>query len=94
MEKQQEFTIIQGTFKPDEAKKILTNIIGSKIQYHVMEGFGSRIRDGKDLSRAEARIQELTETQNRILACVESAEAAKWNLGIFGTVAIRFIDSK
>ncbi len=94
MEKKQNYTLIEGTFTPAEAGRVLFDLIRSKISYHSMENFSARERFGKDESHSEKRIKSLRQLQNSLKEVFEFAEKNGLNLKIDGLIEISFIESQ
>lgn len=88
----QKLTLINGTFKPDQAKEILSKIFADKIKYHEVKNFSSQIRHGKDNKVSVKRIPELKESIEKLSEIVEAAKKAKKKLVISSDVHIEMID--
>jgi len=92
MNEDYQFKIIQGTFTPPEALKIIMDMINSKILYHNVEMFSSNIRFGKPSEFSKIRLEELN-TISRILN-EKMAEAGRMGkrLKVDGVINISLID--
>lgn len=90
----QKLTLINGTFKPDQAKEILSKIFSDKIKYHEVKNFSSQIRLGKENKVSLKRIPELKESLEKLTEIVEVAKKAKKKLVICSDVHIGWIDDK
>ncbi|WP_029038803.1 hypothetical protein [Salinimicrobium xinjiangense] len=66
--------LIDGTFSPADARDILLNMIGSKIQFHNNRDFSSEIRIGSSDKSSRVRLAELRETREQIISFLENAE--------------------
>ena len=51
--------LINGTFTKSQAREILTNVIGTKIQFHQLKNFSSIERTGHPDVTAELRLPQL-----------------------------------
>lgn len=90
MENEQIFKLIDGVFTPEEAAKVLTTLINSKIDYHNLEDFSNHIRFNKDLAHSKKRVVELTEAKETIKNLLEAATANGLNLVLKSTIEISF----
>ncbi len=88
------FDLIDGTFKPDEAKSVLFNLIQDKINYHELERFSAQERFGIELPHSQKRISQLNESLLKIQALVEASEKANVALQISGTIEIAVVEKK
>jgi len=73
----QDYSIIDGTFMPGDASRILLGIINDKINYHNLEILSIRERFNGDVSHSIKRIDELTEIREelrRVLAIATDNE--------------------
>jgi hypothetical protein len=59
METNLNFNLIEGTFKPSDAKSILTTLVKDKIRFHELELFSAHERFGIELPHSKKRIKEL-----------------------------------
>jgi hypothetical protein len=91
MEEKKEFKIIDGSFTPEQARDILLTIINGKINHHVMEGFSSRIKDGKDMTHSEIRIREMQKIKESLLDIIDNAKQQKMNLQLLGILEVKAI---
>lgn len=82
--------LISGSFAPDEAKEILNDMLTSKINFHNIKSFRSLVRFNHPHLASEARIKELQETREQLLALVQQAEEDNLNLRIESTINISF----
>ena len=85
-----EFTLIEGIFLPNEAKFLLSSLISSKIQFHSLDGFSSKIRFNDDNSKSKARVEALTKTREDIFYLLELAEKNNLNIVLDSKIVIRF----
>lgn len=92
MEKQHTYKLIDGEFKPSDAKSILSTLVNSKINFHRLESFGITIRTSGDTSFHENRIKELAQTNADIKEVMDYAAENKLRLKINGTIEIELIN--
>lgn len=92
MVKQHTYKLIDGEFKPSEARSILFALITSKINFHSMESFGITVRTSGDNSFHEKRIKELAQTNRDVRDLMDYAEENKFRLRINGVIEIKLIN--
>ena len=92
MEKKHNYTLIEGTFTPAEAGRVLFDLVRSKITYHSMEKFSAQERFGKDESHSERRITSLKQLQQSLKEVFEFADKKGMNLKIDGLIEITIIE--
>lgn len=92
MENKHNYTLIEGTFTPAEAARVLFDLVRSKINYHSMEKFSAQERLGKDESHSENRIKSLRQLKNSLQEVFEFAEKKGHKLKIDGLIEITLID--
>jgi len=90
MKNEQVFKLIDGVFTPEEAGKVLTALINSKINHHNLEDFSNHIRFNNDLSHSKKRVVELNEAKEKITNLLEVAKANGLNLVLNSTIEISF----
>ena len=61
MKEEMNIVLINGTFTKSQAKELLTNVIGTKIQFHQLKNFSSIERTGFPDVLAETRLPVLRE---------------------------------
>lgn len=88
MKEKYNFKLINGTFTPSEASRILFDLISSKINYHTMENFSNQEKFGKDAPHSERRIKALQKAHTSLKEIFESAAKKKLKLKIDGSVEI------
>ena len=52
-------SLIKGSFEPDDAKELLSNLFRNKINYHNLSAFDINIRTGQESTRDRNRVEEL-----------------------------------
>ena len=68
------FTLVKGSYSPDDAKEILMNLIQSKIQFHNIRKLSSFEKSGSRDEKSEDRISDLKETRKEILEILKSSD--------------------
>lgn len=68
------FTLVQGSYSPDDAKEILMNLIQSKIQFHNIRKLSSFEKSGSMDEISEDRISDLKEARKEILDMLKASE--------------------
>jgi hypothetical protein len=64
--KDQDYSLINGTFMPGDASRILLGIINDKITFHNLEILSIRERFNGDVSHSMRRIEELNEVREEL----------------------------
>jgi len=88
------FDLIDGTYKPSEAKSVLLTLIKNTINYHKIEMVSADIRYGIDLPQSEKRINELKEALTKIEEAISFSEKLKFDIHIEGPIEIKLIKHK
>jgi hypothetical protein len=91
MESTKHFKLIDGTFAPEEAQKILLELINTKINYHKLEDFSNHIRFNNDIVHSKNRVEALTNTAQNIKELIKIAAENKLELKIKSAIAIEFV---
>ena len=94
MENIQHLTLIDGTFAPTEARKLLSDLISRKINYHQLEMFSNEERFGKDISNSKKRIEALKRTKDELKTIVEYAIKNQYKLQVNSFIDIKFVEDK
>ena len=94
MENIQQLTLIDGTFAPTEARKLLTDLISRKINYHQLEMFSNEQRFGKDISNSKKRIEALKRTKDELKTIIEYAIENQYQLQVNGFIEIKYVEDK
>jgi hypothetical protein len=66
MKSEQEFKLIEGVFQPEEAQKLLMEMINTKINFHKLDAFSNHIRFNAAISNSNTRVNELLETAEKL----------------------------
>lgn len=82
------FDLIDGTFKPFEAKRVLFTLIKDKINFHELELFSAHERFGADLPVSRNRIKNLNEALVKIEEVITEFEKSNLEIKISGTIEI------
>ena len=88
MKDKQHFQLIDGTFTPSEASRVLLSLVQRKMDYHRLEQFSNEVRLNQDPSHSEKRLQDLAKLENALKELFASAADAKQNLKINGWIEI------
>lgn len=92
MKKPHTFKLINGKFAAQHARKILMELIQSKINFHVRELHGMEERGDRNTVQSEKRVTQLRKTADSLKKVLAQAEAKGVNLKISATVEIEFLD--
>ena len=88
MKTEQEFKLIEGVFQPDEAQKLLMEMINTKINFHNLDAFSNHIRFNTSMSNSKLRVHELNETAEKIKILIEYAYKNNLKLEINSNISI------
>jgi hypothetical protein len=88
------FDLINGTFKPLEAKSILLILLKNKINFHELEIFSSQERFGKDLPHSKKRITELKESMANVEIFFQELANLDTSIKITSSVEISAVEKK
>ena len=88
MKSDQEFKLIEGVFQPDEAQKLLMEMINTKINFHNLDAFSNHIRFNTSISNSKARVNELNETAEKLKFLIEYAKENNLELEIKSNISI------
>ncbi|MDP4283676.1 MAG: hypothetical protein Q8891_04595 [Bacteroidota bacterium] len=84
--------LIEGQFAPLEARKVIFDLINSKINYHNLEAFSIKERFNGNISYSEKRIEELKEVRRRLEDIVNDASERGLNLEVESFIKITLIE--
>lgn len=84
----EKFSLINGTFRPDDAKEILVEAFRSKIKFHSLAAFSKRERGDEGAEMHDARIAELENTLKNLRDVLETYKKSDKNISISCTVSI------
>lgn len=88
------FDLINGTFKPLEAKSILLTLLKNKINFHELEIFSSQERFGKDLPHSQKRITELKSSIQQVEFFFRELDNSDFSIKITSSVEISAVEKK
>lgn len=91
MKNKDQILLIEGKFKPEEAREILTNLLLAKIRFHQLKNFSSQERNGCDDSSSTMRIPQLEESLDQIIKMMAEAEQHQILLKIHSEIHIECI---
>jgi len=83
------FKLIDGTFKLEEAKELLTNLYSDKIQFHSRKSFSMQERFGHVEEASLKRIPELKKTLNDICTMLNQLQNSAATLQIQANIVIK-----
>jgi hypothetical protein len=90
METQHSINLIDNIFTPSEANDVLITIIRNKINFHNLEIFSLEERNGENIERSKKRLEELHESNKKLLKIIDFAEKNNFNLKVFSSIEIEF----
>ena len=91
MSSEKTFTLVKGSYSPEDAKEILMNLIQSKIQFHNIRKLSSFEKSGSTDEWSEKKIADLKETRKEILEMLKSGkEKGVGSIVINSTIQISF----
>ena len=71
--KENSIKLIEGTFEPHDAAKVLFPLINSKINYHNLELFSAEIRSGNTIENSKKRIEYLKNSVESLNELIKKA---------------------
>jgi thermostable 8-oxoguanine DNA glycosylase len=80
--------LIDGTFAPSEAKKVLLTLLNDKINYHEKEAFSAFERFGVESTQSKNRIIELRNSIQQLKELIEKSTLVDQELIISGIIQI------
>lgn len=92
MNKNENLSLIEGKFTPEEAREILINIFSKKVNFHERRNFSSQERFGKDDPIALKRIPELKQSIEKITTLMSEAGANDKQVVISSQINIQLVD--
>lgn len=94
MNKNENLSLIEGSFNPEEAREILLNIFSTKINFHERKNFSSEERFGKSDAVALKRIPVLKQNLEKIVSVIADAEAKNKQVIISSQINIQLVDGR
>lgn len=92
MKKKENIDLIKGEFAPDEAKSILSSIIGTKIKFNNRQIFGMEERNDGDPEKYKSRLAELHLAQEKVVKLIAKAEKKGKKIKIDAEIKIVIIE--
>jgi uncharacterized FlaG/YvyC family protein len=91
MEKQLTINLIQGSFLPSEAGKVLFSLLNSKINYHNLEIFSEQERSDINSEHSKSRVDNLKEASEKLAEFIKEATQNQFHFEIVGDIQIRVV---
>jgi hypothetical protein len=88
MKKEENFSLINGIFKAEEAREVLLNLYKQKINFHQLKNFSSQLRFDKDDVISLNRIKALKKNLAEIEVLLTEAKENNFHLTISSEVKI------
>lgn len=92
MKKPHTFKLVDGKFLPADARKILMELIQSKIDYHSRELYAKQERNETNVAGTEKRIAQLRKSADTLKKVLATAEKKGQYLKVKGAVEITFFE--
>ena len=92
MANQQKLKLIEGVFSPQEAIKLISSLIQSKINFHKLDDFSNHIRYNKEIESSKNRIVELNQTLEEFKTMALEAKKLNKKLVLNSFINIDFED--
>ncbi len=89
-----EFSLINGSFKPEDAIEILCEAFTNKIKFHTLQAFSKRMRGEDGAEVHEARIAELNSTLENVKQLLENSKRENRNVAINCMVSVTIESDK
>ncbi len=86
--------LIEGTFEPHDAAKVLFPLINSKINYHNLELFSAEIRSGGTIENSKKRIEYLKNTVQELNDFIKNAAKENYVFEINCDINIKIVPKK
>lgn len=90
--KDKNIKLIDGTFEPVEAIRVLSGVLNSKINFHKLEDFSNHIRFDGAISNSKKRIDELQKSQQELFILMEYAKNNGKKIYIKSDIRIELLD--
>ncbi len=84
--------LIDGVFEPNEALRVLSGVINSKINYHKLEDFSNHIRFDGAILNSKKRIDELQGAQEELLDLIEFAKNNNKKIAVKSEIIIQLLE--
>lgn len=86
------FQLIEGEFTPAEAKEILLNLFGHKIQFHNLKCFANEEITGKKDRHSEMKVKKLNAMRDELIDLIEKSRKDDKKLTINSVIKIQAVD--
>lgn len=86
-----QFSLVKGTFNPEDANNILSVLYNSKIDFHVRSAVSHELRNGEPAPLHAKRIDELEEAYSRVKEIISIARGCGMKMNINATLDIELI---
>ncbi len=84
--------LIDGVFEPNEALRVLSGVLNSKINYHKLEDFSNHIRFDGAISNSKKRINELQNSHQELIELMEFAKINNKKIAVKSEIIIELLD--
>ena len=84
--------LIDGVFEPNEALRVLSGVLNSKINYHKLEDFSNLIRFDGAISNSKKRINELQNSHQELIELMEFAKINNKKIAVKSEIIIELLD--
>ena len=91
MKDSNQFTLVKGSFSAAEAKEVLLNLVESKLRFHSIKNFSTQELQGVNCPVAAARMPELRNTRNEMLALLNEYDADLYEYKIRSVIEVEVI---
>ncbi|WP_340199453.1 hypothetical protein [Ascidiimonas sp. W6] len=86
------FQLIEGEFSPAEAKEILLNLFGHKIQFHNLKCFANEEISGKKDKHSAMKVKQLNAMRDDLIDLIKNSEKENKKLVINSVIKIETKD--
>lgn len=86
--------LIDGTFQIAEAKSLLLNLIGNKVNFHSNEIFSHKIRFGKEHITSNKRLNELLKEEKELRKFFNKISSENLDVTINCSIEIQLVKNK
>lgn len=86
------FQLIEGEFTPAEAKEILLNLFGHKIQFHNLKSFASEEILGQKDKHSTLRVKQLNAMRDELIDLLDHSAKNNRKMVINSVIKIQTID--
>lgn len=94
MNNQGQILLIERTFKPEEAREVLTNLLSAKIKFLFLKNLSSLEKNGTEDPVSKSRIHELEKSSEKVISLIENAAKNHVTLEIHAEISIEIINSE